>query len=164
MKRTTKKGFTLVEILIVVIILGILAAIVIPQFSQASTEARISSLKTNLQTIRSQLLLYKMQHTGEVYPTLANLTQMTECTDMAGAVNAVVPTNVPTALCPLGPYLQRVPVNPITGLNTVRIVTAAFTESGDAGWWLNSTTGEFRADVTTSAAHKTADGTDYNDL
>ena len=147
MKRTTKKGFTLVEILIVVIILGILAAIVIPQFSQASTEARISSLKTNLQTIRSQLLLYKMQHTGEAYPSVANLTQMTNCTDMAGAVNAVVPTNVPTTACPLGPYLQTVPVNPITGLNTVRITTAVFVGDETAGWVLNSTTGEFRADL-----------------
>ena len=48
MKRSANGGFTLVEILIVVIILGILAAIVIPQFTQASTEARISNLKTNL--------------------------------------------------------------------------------------------------------------------
>ncbi|MCX5656304.1 MAG: prepilin-type N-terminal cleavage/methylation domain-containing protein [Planctomycetota bacterium] len=146
MKRTTKKGFTLVEILIVVIILGILAAIVIPQFSQASTEARISSLKTNLQTIRSQLLLYKMQHTGEVYPTDADLVQMTNCTDMAGTVLATAPTNVPTTACPLGPYLQTVPVNPITGLNTVRIA-ATFAGTEVDGWVLNSTTGEFRADL-----------------
>ena len=68
MKRTTKKGFTLVEILIVVIILGILAAIVIPQFSQASTEARVSSLKTNLQTIRSQLELSQITYMDEDPP------------------------------------------------------------------------------------------------
>jgi prepilin-type N-terminal cleavage/methylation domain-containing protein len=55
MKRS-RKGFTLVEILIVVIILGILAAIVIPQFTQASTEARLSNLKTNLQTVRTLAL------------------------------------------------------------------------------------------------------------
>jgi len=72
---------------------------------------------------------------------------MTNCTDMAGAVNAVVPTNVPTTACPLGPYLQTVPVNPITGLNTVRITTAVFVGDESAGWVLNSTTGEFRADL-----------------
>ena len=37
-----KSGFTLVEVLIVVVILGILAAVVIPQFSDASTEAKES--------------------------------------------------------------------------------------------------------------------------
>jgi prepilin-type N-terminal cleavage/methylation domain-containing protein len=54
--RTTKsrKGFTLVEILIVVIILGILAAIVIPQFTNASEDARKSNMRSQLQTLRSQ--------------------------------------------------------------------------------------------------------------
>jgi len=55
-----KSGFTLVEILIVVVILGILAAIVIPQFTDASTEAKESALKSDLQTMRSQIELYKI--------------------------------------------------------------------------------------------------------
>src|SRR5688500_19436301 len=57
-----KTGFTLVEILIVVIILGILATIVIPQFTNASTEARWSSTASLLQTSRSQIELFKLQH------------------------------------------------------------------------------------------------------
>lgn len=59
--RKTRKGFTLVEILIVVVILGILAAIVIPQFSNASEEAKTSSLASNLQSLRSQIELYKIK-------------------------------------------------------------------------------------------------------
>ncbi len=57
-----KSGFTLVEILIVVVILGILAAIVIPQFTSASTEAKQSALVSNLQSVRSQIELYKIHH------------------------------------------------------------------------------------------------------
>src|SRR5579862_3947251 len=63
------RGFTLVEILIVVIILGILAAIVIPQFTNASNDARKSNLSSQLQTLRAQIELYKLQH-KETVPLL----------------------------------------------------------------------------------------------
>ena len=163
MKRYAKKGFTLVEILIVVIILGILAAIVIPQFTQASTEARISNLKTNLQTIRSQLLLYKMQHDAEAYPDANFETQMTQYTDPQGGVSAT-----PDATHTLGPYLQAIPINPVSNLNTVRVVTGAATAfaapAAEGGWWFNSTTGEFRADLTSGVDHQCADGTEFNAL
>ena len=66
-----KRGFTLVEILIVVVILGILAAIVIPQFTQASTEAKENSLCSNLQSLRSQIELYKCQH-NDTAPAFAD--------------------------------------------------------------------------------------------
>ena len=48
-------AFTLVEILIVVVVLGILAAIVVPQFSDASQQATISTLRSSLHSIRVQI-------------------------------------------------------------------------------------------------------------
>lgn len=100
MTRTRKSGFTLVEILIVVIILGILAAIVIPQFTNASQDARESSLSGQLQTIRSQVELYKMQH-GDTLPNLvAKWDQLTTQTKVDG-----------TAGTDFGPYLQSDPKN-----------------------------------------------------
>jgi type II secretion system protein G len=96
-----KKGFTLVEILIVVVILGILAAIVIPQFTSASQEAKLSALKSNLQTIRQQIELYKFRH-DDAPPTVADFTSQMATADANG-----------------NSYLQAVPRNPFTNDNTV---------------------------------------------
>src|SRR5229473_8587221 len=75
--KSRQAGFTLVEILIVVIILGILAAIVIPQFTNASQDARKSSLVSQLQTLRSQIELYKLQHGDAIPDLVTNWTPMT---------------------------------------------------------------------------------------
>ena len=102
-----KSGFTLVEILIVVVILGILAAVVIPQFTEASTEAKTSSLCTDLQTMRSQIELYKIQHNDVIpQPEGATWNRMTQYTNVGGTVNATKSTEY----C-YGPYLQKVPSN-----------------------------------------------------
>ncbi len=137
------KGFTLVEILIVVIILGILAAIVIPQFTEASNDARVSALMSDLQTVRSQIELYKVQHKDN-YPgtvsgtwTIGNfVSHLTGKTDADGASGGS-----------LGPYLQKFPTNPFNNQSAVADATGASDPnaviSGDYGWWFNSTTGSF---------------------
>ena len=136
-----RSGFTLVEILIVVIILGILAAIVIPQFSEASNDARNSQVKSDLQTVRGQLELYKVQHldtypasgAGEDGATL--VTQLTTKTDQFGAAGGT-----------LGPYMIKFPTNPFAAANGDSVeVGAVQTADGDPGWFFNPATGEFRA-------------------
>lgn len=67
-----RRGFTVVEILIVVVILGVLAAIVIPSMSSASTQAVRSHLARNLQAIDSQIEIYRANTAGAL-PT-ADLT------------------------------------------------------------------------------------------
>ena len=137
-----KSGFTLVEILIVVVILGILAAIVIPQFTEASTEARESSLRTDLQTLRSMIELYSVQHL-DVNPTLADFEdQMTKQSDIDGTVP---PAAGKTAL---GPYLQQVPTNPFNTLATLE----AMPGTGTAGWAYDEATGEIHPGDTLSSA------------
>jgi general secretion pathway protein G len=142
-----KRGFTLVEILIVVVILGILAAIVIPQFTQASTEAKLNSLSSNLQTLRSQIELYKTQH-NDVVPLPedggATWARMTETTSLAGVASG---SKVRSDTNKYGPYLERVPENPFNDLNTVKVVADATAAVADdtVGWILISGTGELRA-------------------
>jgi general secretion pathway protein G len=155
-----KQGFTLVEILIVVIILGILAAVVIPQFSDASNDTRESSSMTDLKSLRCQLELYKAQHIEKYPDDFAN--QMTMYTDVDGNTNATYSTTFR-----FGPYMLRVPPNPWTGVNTVTTVTGAataYTPAADMnqGWWYNDTTGEIRCHVPDSVV--TSDGTKVNTL
>lgn len=105
-----RKGFTLVEILIVVVILGILAAIVIPQFTDASTQSKLSSCRTTLQSMRSQIELYKIQHNDNP-PTLANFEdQMRRCSNAAG--DTFADGKDTDAGIIYGPYMQQLPVNP----------------------------------------------------
>ena len=59
--RTVRRAFTLIEILIVVVILGVLAAIVTAQFSNASEETNETSTKRQLQIVRVQIELYRAQ-------------------------------------------------------------------------------------------------------
>src|SRR3954471_22542848 len=99
-QRRNNKGFTLVEILIVVIILGILAAIVIPQFTNASTDARKNSLTSQLQTVRSQLELYKLQHNDKL-PLFAGATPDLQWQQMTGQTDV----NGLTTGTDFGPYL-----------------------------------------------------------
>lgn len=62
----SKRAFTLVEILIVVVILGILASIVVPQFVSATTEATKTHIQRNLQEIANQVELYKGNNAGSL--------------------------------------------------------------------------------------------------
>lgn len=64
MSGGTRNGFTLVEILIVVVILGILAALVIPQISSASAQAIRSTVRSQVQTIDKHIEVYKTQNQG----------------------------------------------------------------------------------------------------
>ncbi len=145
-----KSGFTLVEILIVVVILGILAAIVIPQFTDASTEAKTSSLCSDLQTVRSQIELYKIQHNDVApVPELGGATWdlMTMYTDIDGNTNGTK-----TVVFKYGPYLQKVPTNPFNDKDLINIDGTIGDDA--AGWEFTTATGAFHADDDAAVAHK----------
>jgi general secretion pathway protein G len=142
--RRSCHAFTLIELLIVVIILGVIAAIVIPKFSNASLEARENTLKEELRYMRSQMLVFKAQHRdvppgfpgGDIDATPDATTfveHMTMHSNQQGGISSVEDPNYP-----LGPYLTRIPRNPLNQLETVTIVPpgASFPAADNSSGWL----------------------------
>ncbi len=130
---SVRHGFTLVEILVVVLILSILAVIVVPQFTSAAGETRENALKMDLFRIRQQLEVYKQQH-DDSYPTLDNFeSQLTQGSNQFGQ------TAVPgTEGYPYGPYLRNIPPNPFTSKNTVGSGAV-----GDSDWYYDESAAGF---------------------
>jgi len=118
---TRQRAFTLIEILVVVVILGILAAVVIPQFTNARVDASVSTVKSQLQTVRGQIEVYKARHSA-LPPFGTN-----------GAASDWDPlVNPPDEDI----YLQAAPYNPFTGSAGI-----GDAESTDIGWVWDAVSG-----------------------
>ena len=99
MKQT--RGFTLIEVMIVVVILGILAAVVIPRIVDRPDQARMSAAKSDIAVIMQQLKLYRLDNT--FYPS----------TDQGLQALTVKPATNPIPLnWKQGGYLERLPNDP----------------------------------------------------
>ena len=152
------KAFTLVEILIVVVLLGVLAAIAIIAVADSTSSAQQSALATDLKLLRRFILVYKSQHleVGPGYPngqTTAAPTEQAfvEQTKMSSNTNGqTAPRGTPGFKC--GPYLSRIPVNPFNNKSTVQMLRndEEFPDEADDshGWIYKAATSEVRADNT----------------
>ncbi len=143
MENHRGNAFTLIEALILVVIVAVLAATIIPQFSTSSKDAKMSNLKYNLHLVRSQLEMYKEHHLGVYPPAVGGAdfsNQMTQKTDRTATLD---PAN---GVC--GPYIEGgMPINPFNSSTCVAIVQgdaepAAATGSAD-GWQYNPRHGWF---------------------
>jgi len=150
------RGFTLVEILIVVVLLGVLAAIVIPTIANSGTSARESTLLANLNLLRRFVMIYTGHHC-EVAPGYPDGDTTAAPTNVAFADQATQASNRQGQTAPdgtpgfgYGPYLSKVPTNPLNGLDTIQMLAdgQAFPAAPDSshGWIYKAETREIRPD------------------
>ena len=137
-------AFTLIEMLIVIVILGILAMVVIPQIGTSTDDAKLNTLRTNLSALRNSVEIYYAQHNG-VYPGAGTATfsdQLTQYTDANGVVS-----KVKDATYKYGPYIKgSIPKNPFNEKNDVTVdklvndITVK-ASGGNTGWKFYALTG-----------------------
>jgi len=157
--RPPRRAFTLVELIIVVLIIAILAAIIVPRFSGASDMAGSSALLQDLRYIRQQIQVYRAQHTGvspgymggdpNAAPSETDfIEQMTNPTASDGTVGSSS-----SQTFRFGPYMAEMPINPISGSSAVYVVPndaplpPAPTGLMAFGWLYKPETMEFKAYV-----------------
>ncbi len=138
------KNFSLIEMFVLLVMFGLLAAVVVPRFPEASSETELSDMVNKLQIMRSQIELYRIQH-NDLYP--GQQTAGGRIDPQSFVIDLVEKDPVDG----YGPYLKEIPVNPFAeGTGGEKIVfvndkNAKVKVKAGYGWWFNAATGEFRA-------------------
>ncbi len=130
----SRRGFTLVELLIVIIILAVIAAIAIPKFNNSSRMAKEAALKDRISLLRSAVEQFHSD-TG-LYP--ANLNTLLRDSHGDTALNSAGQAVMPAANSFCGPYLNSIPKDPISGGSFSYTTTAP-----NVGRVLSGTRGNF---------------------
>ena len=157
MERSHREGFTLVELMIVIVVLAILAGIVIPQFLTTSDRVRYMATRQNLQELRDAIQLYRNQHLGRLpgvegaVPDAVLAEQLTLPTNVLGERSTAGDRGFGDPNFPFGPYVPNtVPRSPFNHSILVRTVrefpTAApgGVSTSDPGWIYEITSGRIR--------------------
>jgi general secretion pathway protein G len=136
-RNNRRRGFTLIELVVVVLILGIIGAVAAPKMLNTMATAKTNSAKQNVQIIRAAIEMYKSQDPNNAYP----------------------PANAATPLATsLAPYLKGpFPASPLTNNNSTVTDSSAnplvYVSANTAGWLYNSTTGDFGLNDATGVAY-----------
>lgn len=160
LRNTVTKGrraFSMIELVIVVVIIGIIAAIAIPRMSRGTAAAADSALKSNLAILRNAIDLYQTEHNG-LYPTAsAGATVEELLTQYSNADGSDTnPTKDTANGFIYGPYLRAIPTMPVGAEKGKKTIGA--TATAGTAWVYDSGTGT----VTPNASGNDSAGVAYS--
>jgi prepilin-type N-terminal cleavage/methylation domain-containing protein len=142
--RTTERGrgFTLIEVLMVVAALAIIAGVVVPQVTSVVDEARHAALLKDLRDFSMAIERYRMEHNGNAPDLIQSeeLVQLTNRTDVEGNVGVGPQFRY-------GPYLIERPLNALNGVRRVFRINSAppANLSSRVGWVYHPASGQIWA-------------------
>ena len=154
--KKTKGGFSLVELVIVIVIIGLISAMAIPRMTRGAGNAGAATLRGDLAILRSAIEVYRAEHDAK-FPTVAAIAdQLTKYTKLDGTDPQTTP-DVATGRI-YGPYMSKIPALPV-GTKKGRTGIAA-ADGAIVGWIYTESTGEIKANTT--VAETDQDGVAYN--
>jgi type II secretory pathway pseudopilin PulG len=135
-------GLSLIEAVVVVVLMGVLAAVTLPRFSRASAGGVELSLSGNLAVMRKAIAMYCSEHGGRL-PTAGEFASaMTLYTDSSGKIS-----KTPSSTAMYGPYLREIPPLPV---GAAKGSTGVAGEPGaGVGWIFREKVGTIQANTTT---------------
>ena len=150
------KAFSLIELVVVIVIIGVISAIAIPRMTRGAQNAGATALKGSLSVMRSALELYRTEHEGK-FPVIATAaTQLTQYTKVDGSDANAAPDVAGGRV--YGPYVRKIPPLPV-GLKKNSTGIAAIDGAG-VGWIYDDTTGTIKANCADTEVDQ--DGVKYN--
>jgi len=126
MTRKLRKGFTLIELVVVILVLGILAAMAAPKLMDITQDARMNTTRQSLAIIRDAIELYRME-TG-AYPSAP-----TVAANMTSFIHGEFPAPE---------------IGPNAGNQNIKAFTGTLTVGGTEGWAFDAAAGNFRVNAT----------------
>ncbi len=127
----TRCGFTLVELLVVLVVLAVVSAIVLPRFAQSSRRSKIAKVRSDLRLLRGAVERFRAD-TGVVPVSLAALAAESAPAKGLDAGGKVVSINASDWR---GPYIDSVPRDPLAGKPYFYVTTppnVGFVTAGDS--------------------------------
>ena len=133
-QRPPARAFSLIELVIVVVILGVVAAIAAPRLSNAAGNASDSAVSGSLAVLTKAADMYSAEHGGVAVGQNADGSTVSDARIIVFRFTLMSDGGGTTGTGTFGPYLRKMPTNPMNGRSDLRIDIRSQAGKNAAGW------------------------------